>query len=75
MPAPGQYSNENYKAFGSDCKSFKIRDKGREERKDFSPGPGHYNANDSIVKDKSVAFKMHGGERNTSPIKDQKGNN
>ena len=61
--------DHDHKTFGKDSKSFVIRGRPKDERRDFSPGPGHYDSSNHLTKDRSVAHKMGGGERETSPLK------
>ena len=53
-PGPGSYAN-NVKGFGTDAQKVSIRGKPKEQARDVSPAPGHYEANFSAVKDKQIS--------------------
>jgi hypothetical protein len=56
LPGPGNYSDS--KQFGADAKSFSMRGKPADKVIDDVPGPGNYEANANIVKDRVTTYKM-----------------
>lgn len=60
LPGPGNY--EDPLKFGKNAPMVSIMGK-REIKKDNMPGPGTYNASDSIYKSKSPSFRMGTGKR------------
>jgi len=56
MPGPTNYADINN--FGKNVPTYSILGKREPLKKDSVPGPGAYNANDSINRDKSPTFRM-----------------
>lgn len=56
QPGPGEYSSP--KKFGDDAKGFSIRGRPRDIQGNDRPGPGSYSPDHSIVKDKTISYRM-----------------
>ena len=57
LPGPGNYANNN--EFGKNAPSFSMQSKREALKRDMIPGPGSYNAADSVVnRDKSPSYRM-----------------
>jgi hypothetical protein len=56
LPGPGNY--EEHDEFGKNTITYSIRGKSNERKGNNNPGPGNYNADPSILKDKPVAYKI-----------------
>lgn len=57
MPGPGNYADINN--FGKNVPSFSIQSKREALKRDMIPGPGSYNAADTVVnRDKSPSYRM-----------------
>ena len=50
QPGPGEYDSP--KRFGEDAQSVSIRGRPKEAQRNNSPGPGNYDPDVSIVKDR-----------------------
>ena len=57
LPGPGNYSTKN-KTIGKDAQSFTFKGKPKEYNKKDVPGPGMYDPNNNVVKDKTITYKM-----------------
>ena len=52
QPGPGQYYNDNLNEFGKNATTFSIRGKPQEQQRPNIPGPGQYDPNLNVLKDK-----------------------
>lgn len=55
-PGPGQYARAD--EFGKEARSFQLRGRPQDAAGSETPGPGNYEADHAIVKDKVVAYKI-----------------
>lgn len=61
MPGPGNYSDN--RTFGQDAKSFQMRGRPQDKVGNDNPGPGNYDADANVVKDRVVTYKMGSSTR------------
>lgn len=59
LPGPGNYAH--LREFGQDAKAFSMRGRPQEKVGNEVPGPGNYDGNLDVVKDKVRSYKMGGG--------------
>lgn len=61
QPGPGEYDSPT--RFGDDAQTVSIRGRPRDISRGDSPGPGNYDPNTSITKDRTIAYKMSNSKR------------
>ena len=61
QPGPGEYDSP--KRFGDNAQSVSIRGRPRDPSRNDSPGPGNYETDISMVKDRTLAYKMSSSKR------------
>lgn len=61
QPGPGEYDSP--RRFGDDAQTVSIRGRPRDMSGNNNPGPGNYDPNTSITKDRTVAYKMSYSQR------------
>jgi hypothetical protein len=59
LPGPGKYLNID--EFGRNAVTFSLRGKSNEKIGNDIPGPGDYNADPNITKDRVIGFKLDSG--------------
>ncbi len=60
-PGPGLY--ESPTRIGKDCHTFTIGERKPEAKPNNVPGPGEYEARDSLMRSKSPSYRIGGGEQ------------
>ena len=63
MPGPGMYDSPS--RLGKGGPSYTMKSARKEFSKDDNPGPGAYELNNSINRDKSPSYRMGTGQRTT----------
>jgi hypothetical protein len=64
LPGPGNYDHDsNTQAFGKSGIAASIRGRGNDQRPSGHPGPGAYEENHSITRDKSATVKIGSSRR------------
>ena len=56
LPGPGTYQSRSF--VGLEGPKFSIQDTVSKSNERLGPGPGHYNPNDKVIREKVKAFKM-----------------
>lgn len=62
MPGPGMYSSP-HRTIGKDSYQYSMGTKRQDQKANDIPGPGAYDAKDTVMRDKSPSFRLGTGER------------
>lgn len=72
LPGPGNYTHQ--KEFGHDAKSFSMRGRPQDKVGNEVPGPGNYEGNLEVVKDKVISYNMGSGQNRSMLVSKEASN-